>query len=346
MAFFEQYANVRTIDFQQISATSPAAGRSLVNAAYSRRQWLAGATIMVGSSLTAHAANPVAEEEKGKPKDEPFRYCLNTSTIEGQKLSIVEKVEIASKAGYQAIEPWIRELDQHVKDGGNLKDLGRRIQDSGLTVPSAIGFAEWIVDDETRRKKGMEQAKHDMDMVHQIGGKRLAAPPAGAIQQADLNLSRAAERYRALLDLGDQMGIVAELELWGFSKALSRLGEVAFVTIESGHPKACILLDIYHVYKGGSEFSGLRFLSGSKLPVIHCNDYPATPPRASINDAQRVYPGDGVAPLKEIFRDLRAIGFRGFLSLELFNRDYWRQDALQVARTGLEKMKTAVKSSV
>jgi len=346
MAFFEQYANVRTIDFQQISATSPAAGRSLVNAAYSRRQWLAGATIMVGSSLTAHAANPVAEEEKGKPKDEPFSYCLNTSTIEGQKLSIVEKVEIASKAGYQAIEPWIRELDQHVKDGGNLKDLGRRIQDSGLTVPSAIGFAEWIVDDETRRKKGMEQAKHDMDMVQQIGGKRLAAPPAGAIQQADLNLSRAAERYRALLDLGDQMGIVAELELWGFSKALSRLGEVAFVTIESGHPKACILLDIYHVYKGGSEFSGLRFLSGSKLPVIHCNDYPATPPRASINDAQRVYPGDGVAPLKEIFRDLRAIGFRGFLSLELFNRDYWRQDALQVARTGLEKMKTAVKSSV
>ncbi len=93
---------------------------------------------MVGSSLTAHAANPVAEEEKGKPKDEPFRYCLNTSTIEGQKLSIVEKVEIASKAGYQAIEPWIRELDQHVKDGGNLKDLGRRIQDSGLTVPSTI----------------------------------------------------------------------------------------------------------------------------------------------------------------------------------------------------------------
>jgi 2-keto-myo-inositol isomerase len=321
-------------------------GRSSVSTTVSRRQWLAGATVIVGTSLNAGAVTPKPAEADERAKGEPFGYCLNTSTIEGQKLSIVEKIEIASKAGYQAIEPWIRELDQHVKDGGNLNDLGKRIKDSGLTAPSAIGFAEWLVDDEIRRKKGLEEAKRDMDMVHQIGGKRLAAPPAGAAQQTDLNLGKAAERYRALLDLGEQIGIVAELELWGFSKALSRLGEVAFVAIESAHPKACILLDIYHLYKGGSDFHGLRFLSGSVLPVIHFNDYPATPPRASISDAQRVYPGDGVAPLKDIVRDLRAIGFRGFLSLELFNRDYWKQDPLQVARTGLEKMKAAVKSSI
>ena len=56
-------------------------------------------------------------------------------------------------------------------------------------------------------------------------------------------------------------------------------------------------------------------------------------------------PGDGVAPLKEILRELRRIGYRGVLSLELFNRDYWKQDALTVARTGLEKMKAVVRAS-
>jgi len=317
-----------------------------VNAAFSRRQWLTGATILMGTSLSEETVTPRPAEDKDRTKEEPFSYCLNTSTIDGQKLSIVEKIEIAAKAGYQAIEPWIRELDQHVKDSGNLKDLGKRIHDSGMTVPSAIGFAEWIVDDESKRKKGLEEAKRNMDMVHQIGGQRLAAPPAGATQQTDLNLHKAADRYRKLLEIGDSLDIQVELELWGFSKALSRLGEVAFVAIECGHPKACILLDIYHLYKGGSEFSGLRLLSGSVLPVIHFNDYPATPPRVSITDALRVFPGDGVAPLKEILRDLRAIGFRGYLSLELFNRDYWKQDPLQVARTGLEKMKLAVRSSL
>jgi hypothetical protein len=28
--------------------------------------------------------------------------------------------------------------------------------------------------------------------------------------------------------------------------------------------------------------------------------------------------------------------------LELFNRDYWKQDALEVAKTGLSKMKACV----
>ena len=47
-----------------------------------------------------------------------------------------------------------------------------------------------------------------------------------------------------------------------------------------------------------------------------------------------------------MLRDLRKLGFKGVLSLELFNRDYWKQDPLQVARTGLEKMKAVVKASM
>jgi sugar phosphate isomerase/epimerase len=75
------------------------------------------------------------------------------------------------------------------------------------------------------------------------------------------------------------------------------------------------------------------------------NDYPAVPGRAEITDAHRVYPGDGVAPLPAMLRELRRSGFRGVLSLELFNREYWKQDALAVARTGLEKMQAVVRAS-
>ena len=70
------------------------------------------------------------------------------------------------------------------------------------------------------------------------------------------------------------------------------------------------------------------------------------PPRETITDAHRVYPGEGVAPIKTLLRDLRRIGFRGVLSLELFNREYWKRGALAVARTGLEKMRAVVASSL
>src|SRR5262249_52960040 len=114
----------------------------------SRREWLSA----VGAGAVAASAAPAAD----RPADEPFLYCLNTSTISGQKLPLAEEVEIAARAGFNAIEPWIRELDEYTKKGGNLKDLGKRIKDNGLSVESAIGFFEWIVDDDDRRKKGLE----------------------------------------------------------------------------------------------------------------------------------------------------------------------------------------------
>jgi sugar phosphate isomerase/epimerase len=142
--------------------------------------------------------------------------------------------------------------------------------------------------------------------------------------------------------LGDQIGVVPQLEIWGFSKTLNRLGEAMLVAIESQHPRACVLLDVYHLYRGGSDFMGLRMLQGSALGVFHMNDYPASPPRDLIADSDRVFPGDGVAPLREIVTSLHQIGYNGYLSIELFNESYWQQDALIVARTALEKTQAIV----
>lgn len=305
-----------------------------------RREWLASAGVLAGAGLVS--AENISSTKPSRPT---FRYGLNTSTIRGQKLNIVRQVEVASQAGYDAIEPWMRDLDAYVKEGGSLKDLRKRIKDAGLTVESAIGFARWIVDDDEKRRQGLEQAKRDMDTLRQIDGIRIAAPPVGATNQNDLDLMKAAARYRDLLKLGDQLDVVPQVEVWGFSQSLSRLGESAFVAIESGHPKACLLPDVYHIFKGGSDFAGLSMFGPQGIQVFHLNDYPGDPPRETIKDADRVYPGDGVAPLTEIYRILAKIGFAGTLSLELFNPQYWAEDALTVAKTGLEKMKTSVEKA-
>jgi sugar phosphate isomerase/epimerase len=231
-----------------------------------------------------------------------------------------------------------------LEEGKSLADLRKRIGDLGLTVEGAIGFASWVVDDDAQRAKGLEQMKHDMDLVAQLGGRRIAAPPAGA--SGPIDFRKIAERYRAVLELGRRMGVVPQLEIWGTSKALSRPSEAALVAIEAAHSDACLLLDVFHMYRSGASFGGLRVINGACLHVFHMNDYPADPPREKATDADRIYPGDGIAPLASILRDLRAAGFRGALSLELFNRTYWKQDPLTVARTGLAKMKAAAEASL
>jgi sugar phosphate isomerase/epimerase len=314
-------------------------GRISRRQAVTRGGMLAGAALVAGVPVTTVAAD---RTPKAKPGGS-FVFCLNTATIRGQKLGIVKELEVAAKAGYQAIEPWIDSIDDYKKQGGSLPDLKRKISDLGLVVESAIGFPQWVVDDDAKRAKGLERARYEMDLVAQIGGKRLAAPPSGATDLPRLDLLKVAERYRALLDAGDQIGVVPQLELWGFSKNLNRLGECACAAIETGHPKACVLADVFHLYKGGSDPRGLALLNGGAVHVFHVNDHPADPPREKIDDSFRVFPGDGVAPITEILRILRSLGGPKVLSLEVFNRKYWAMDAAEVVRAGLAKMKEAVR---
>lgn len=307
-----------------------------------------------GAAVVAATAIRADEKPAAKPA---FKFCLNTSTIRqsqgdwGKPRPITESIEVASKAGYTAIEPWIQELDEYTKGGGTLKDLGKRFADAGLAVPDAIGFAEWLVNDDERRKKGLENAKRDMDKVLAVGGKCIAAPPVGATaggsRRDDPKFTEpvsavvAAERYRALLDLGKSMGVTPLVEVWGHSASLGKLGETLLACMECGADGGAVLPDVYHLYKGGSGFNGLKLMSGSAIGIFHVNDYPKIE-RGTIKDQDRVYPGDGVAPLKEVFATLKAIGYAGYLSLELFNKEYWKLDPNEVAKTGLAKLKAAV----
>jgi len=306
----------------------------------SRRDALARAGLLVGTAVMAdRPGSAAASDAVVQPARPAFRFCLNTATIRGQKLGIVKEIGIAAEAGYEAVEVWVDALGEYVKSGGSLPDLKKRISDAGLTVEGAIAFTEWVVEDDARRAKGLERAKQEMEMVAQIGGRRFAAPPAGATGLPMLDLLKAAERYRALLEAGEQLGVVPELEVWGFSKNLCRLSECVAVAMETGHRNACVLPDVFHLYKGGSDLRGIRLLGPEALQVLHMNDYPADPPREKIDDSYRTYPGDGVAPLTDLLQALRRTGGQKVLSLELFSRAFWSQDPLTVAKTGLAKMK-------
>lgn len=303
---------------------------------------------MLGATLLAPAASSFAAEPapSAAPARGRFVLCFNTACIRGQKVGIEREIDIAAKAGFQAIEPWVEALEVFVKGGGSLADLRKRIDDAGLTVEGAIAFPEWVVDDDARRARGLEQARRQMDLVSQVGGSRMAAPPSGATNEPGLDLDTAAERYHALLELGDGLGVAPLLEVWGFSKNLNRLANCAYVALASGHPKAALLADMFHLYKGGSPWNGLRLLGAPALPVFHMNDYPAEPPPNQIDDGFRLMPGDGVAPTRQVLRDLLAKGDRVVLSLELFTRRFWEQDPMEVAKTGFQKLEAVVEGAL
>ena len=92
------------------------------------------------------------------------------------------------------------------------------------------------------------------------------------------------------------------------------------------------------MFRGSSSYEVLKIIDGSLIEIFHFNDFVTTKPRKEQNDSDRVYPGDGAAPIKEILARLRTMGGEKVLSLELFNENYWKEDPLTIAKTGLMKM--------
>ena len=292
-----------------------------------------------GALAAVAAALPLPGFTKSSNENSPFRFCLNTSTIRGQQPGLLKYIEIASKAGYEGIELWVEDVKKYLEGGNSAASLKQIIDDHGLKVENAIGFAPWL-----SGKAGMEQMKKEMEMMASIGCTRIAAPVYGMPADQPLDLMATGLQYKELLNLGRQIGVMPILEFWGASKLLSNIGQAMMICSVANDPDVKILADVYHMFRGNSGYESLKMLRGNVIEVFHMNDFVASIPREEQKDSDRVYPGDGVAPMKQILTDLMEMGGTKILSLELFNEEYWKQDALQVAQTGLRKMKTLVGS--
>lgn len=276
------------------------------------------------------------------PAKGPFRFCLNTSTIMGQQPGLIKSIEIAAKAGYDGLELWVNDIKDYLAKGNTLQSLADFIKSKGLVVEDAISFTTWLVDDDTKRKAGLAELEDEMKMMSVLGCHRIAAPPMGLEEGTVIDYKKAGARYKEILALGRKYNVMPLLEFWGASGTLYNFGQALAIAAAADDPDVKILPDVYHLFRGGSGFNCLKMVNGKLIDIIHMNDYPANKPVEQQTDSDRVYPGDGTAPLKQILTDLMAMGGTKVLSLELFNETYWKQDAQLVATTGLQKMKQLV----
>jgi 2-keto-myo-inositol isomerase len=266
-----------------------------------------------------------------------FLFSLNTSTIRGQKLTLPQIIEIAARAGYDGIEPWMMEIEAYLKEGKTVASLKKLASDAGIEFFDCIGFPTWMAQDEDKSKTGFIQMEKEMGILAEMGCPRVAAPAIGT--DAPLDLLKSGERYKKLLDLGRKTGVMPQLEFWGAFPSFFHLGQAMAVAAAADDKDAKILADVYHLFRGGSGFEGMKMLDGHAIDIFHMNDFSTSIPRTEQQDKDRVFPGDGGAPMQEIAEILKSKGKTIILSLELFNPTYYAMDASYVVKTGLDKMK-------
>ncbi len=267
-----------------------------------------------------------------------FIYCLNTSTI--RPTPLLEKIAVAGKAGYSAIEPWNDEITAYLERGGQIGELRRALSDANVTVVSMIALHGWITADGSDHARVLDECRRRMAQAVELASPYIVASPP----QEVVDLKRASDRFAELLDVGARIGVLPSMEFLGFVDGVKNVKSAWEIASGTGHPRATVVADVFHMIRGGGSVDDLLTLDGDRLACFHINDLPATPDPLTQRDDDRVMVGDGIADLPRVIANLRTIGYRGPLSLELFNRSLWEQDPLQVAKRGLDRIRALVES--
>ncbi len=269
---------------------------------------------------------------KKERKEMPtFIPCLNSITL--KQAGILDRIRLAGEVGFQQIELWNNEVDEFLERGGTLREIQKALEDNGLKVPNMIALHNWMNTTGEEHRRAIEECKRRMEQAIVLGSPFICASPP--MEEVDLNLATA--NYRELLEIGEQMGIIPALEYLGFVKGVKDIKTAWAIIQGTQHPKACIVMDFFHMYNGGSTVEDLRSIPGAQIAITHLDDAPAGKPPGTLQDADRVWPGDGVIPLGEMCQALIEVGYQGPLSLELFNPQYWALDPEECARLGYEK---------
>lgn len=262
-----------------------------------------------------------------------FTYCLNTSTI--RPTPLLEKIRLAGEAGYTAIEPWNDEVTAYIKQGGSMAELRGALGDAGLRVVSVIALHGWITADGAEHARVLDDCRRRMAQAAELGSPYIVASPP----QQVVDLGRATDRFAELLRIGEEIGVTPSMEFLGFVDGIKSVAGAWAIASGTSDPRATVVADVFHMIRGGGSVDDLLQIPGDRLANFHINDVPAKPDPLTQKDEDRVMVGEGIADLPRVIANLRTIGYRGPLSLELFNRELWAQDPATVIRRGIERIR-------
>ena len=262
-----------------------------------------------------------------------MKLSLNSSTIKTTPL--LDKIKVAGNAGYEGIELWAVELYEHVGRGGEISDVEKALADHGLEVPCFIAVRNWGESEGWEYKLALDEARRRFELAARLKCPLMVCTPP--LERP--GIEGLENGYRDLLQIGRDTGVRAVLEYISFFKSLNNVADTMTVLERCGDDDGCTIFDAFHNWNSSTTFDDLRAVPVDKIAHYHIDDAAPGIPSGEQTDPDRVMLGEGQIDLAEEIRILRDKGYDKWISLELFNADWWAKDPNEVARIGIEKMR-------
>jgi sugar phosphate isomerase/epimerase len=259
---------------------------------------------------------------------------LSLSEISTVSAPFSEDVEAYAGAGFDGIGLW--EFKLPADDGANAERLER----AGLGVANCVPAVPSIL---PLRIAGMEGPRDPEERIRALcaGVARLAryepasvlllTGPCGDLAPAEARrivvegLPRVAEAAEAA---GVRLGLEPihpnQVDEASF---IHTLGQAADLLAEAGLDRLGMMVDTFHV-ADGPDFEAEAERYAGRITGVHVAD------RRSAAHEDRVLPGEGLSRTREVVARLAALGFDGYLDVEIFSspEGFWGLPAAEAAR--------------
>jgi 4-hydroxyphenylpyruvate dioxygenase len=262
------------------------------------------------------------------------KFSFNTANLSGP---FADKLAALEGAGFASATLWPADLFVHFEDP---EATIARIRASPVAVSAyqCVRDLEGAAPAVKRRK--IELARQFMDQMALIGCDTLVLC-SNVADDVDRIWAQAVEDVRALGELGKARNIRIAFEPICYGRWINTYVAGWELVRDVDHSHVGLVLDTAHVFLPETPLGPIERIPRDKIFLVELNDFPATAfDMRELLRNYRLFPGEGVRPVREFVERVRATGYDGVVSLEVFNARYRAADPRFVAERGMRALET------
>jgi 4-hydroxyphenylpyruvate dioxygenase len=246
-----------------------------------------------------------------------------------------EKLRTIAAAGFDAVE--IFENDFTSFDG-SARDVARMCGDLGLRICALQPFRDFEGMPEPQRALAFRRVEKKFDLMQELGTDLLlVCSNVSPLALGDID--RAADDFRELGERAAKRGLRVGFEALAWGRYVRDYRGAWEIVRRAGHPAIGIILDSFHTLAPGFPVGPIAAIPADRIFLVQLADAPQLDLDVlSWSRHFRCFPGQGNLPVGDFMKAIEATGYKGPLSLEIFNDQFRAQSTKEVALDGMRSL--------
>ncbi|MDE2367752.1 MAG: TIM barrel protein [Burkholderiales bacterium] len=245
-----------------------------------------------------------------------MRRSIATVSLSGM---LREKIEAIAAAGFDGFEVFENDLLQF---SGSPRDVRAMAADLGLAIDMFQPFRDFDGARLEQVQRSLDRAERKFDLMGELGTDLLLVC-SNVQPEASGDIEQLAEQYAMLAERAHQRGLRIAYEALAWGRQIKLYAQVWAVVRRVNRANFGLTLDSFHTLALRDDPAGIARIPADKIFYVQLADAPWVQTDVLSHSRHfRCFPGQGEFDVTGFLGAVLDAGYRGTISLEVFNDEF------------------------